>query len=352
MPKKSIINKSAYDNHSDRMNLEEKINIVKNILKDKKVIIAFSAGSDSTLLAHLSKEVSEKTLAITIDNGLFGKDFIENARNSTKKLGINHEIITVNFYEDNEILKNNSRRCYNCRRLMYEKILQTAKEKDYDYICDGNNISDLVADRPGILITYEYDMKTPLIEARLTSKEIHEYLETNNIQYHKSTTCLATRIATDTPIKEDTIEKINRCESYIQENTNCQIVKVRSLDTDAIVEVDDISEIIKEEKHKQICDKLKKEGYKRILLNLSPIVDDDEIILEYADGSYRYQLPYHINIEKTIEKLENIRYNEAEIETSNIMIYESGLVEGYGYKCYDEALDEFMNILTKIRRKR
>ena len=30
MPKKSIINKSAYDNHSDRMNLEEKINIVKN----------------------------------------------------------------------------------------------------------------------------------------------------------------------------------------------------------------------------------------------------------------------------------------------------------------------------------
>ena len=38
----------------DTMNLNDKINIVKNILKDKKVAIGFSGGADSTLITYLS----------------------------------------------------------------------------------------------------------------------------------------------------------------------------------------------------------------------------------------------------------------------------------------------------------
>lgn len=62
------------------MDLEEKINLVKNILSDKKVAIGFSGGADSTLLAYLSSLVSKETLAITIDNHLFPTDFINNAK--------------------------------------------------------------------------------------------------------------------------------------------------------------------------------------------------------------------------------------------------------------------------------
>ena len=50
------------------MNLEDKIEIVKNILKDKKVAVGFSGGADSTLIAYLASKVSSDVLAITIVN--------------------------------------------------------------------------------------------------------------------------------------------------------------------------------------------------------------------------------------------------------------------------------------------
>ena len=39
----------------DKMNLEDKIKIVENILKDKKVAVGFSGGADSTLIAYRDK---------------------------------------------------------------------------------------------------------------------------------------------------------------------------------------------------------------------------------------------------------------------------------------------------------
>ena len=192
------------------MSLEDKIEIVKDCLKDKKVAIGFSGGADSTLIAYLASQISSEVLAITIDNHLFPDNFLKHTQDMAKELNIKHHIIDINFYEDSEFLKNSPSRCHSCRNLMYEKIKEHALKNGFDYVCDGNNISDLVIDRPGILITYKMEFETPLIEARLTSKEIHEYLNKNNIRYSKSTTCLATRIPTNTKITSEKIEKIKK----------------------------------------------------------------------------------------------------------------------------------------------
>ena len=60
------------------MDLEDKINIVKSILKDKNVAIGFSGGADSTLIAYLASKVAADTLAITINNHLLPTGFVEN----------------------------------------------------------------------------------------------------------------------------------------------------------------------------------------------------------------------------------------------------------------------------------
>ena len=333
------------------MIIEDKINIVKDILEDKKVAIGFSGGADSTLMAYLSSEVASDTLAITIDNHIFPEGFIEHAKAMTQSFGISHEIIDINFYDDEEFLSNLPSRCYTCRNLMYNQIKQMAVKKGFDFICDGNNISDLVNDRPGILITYKNDFKTPFIEAKLTSKEIHEYLDKNNIPYSRSTTCLATRIPTNTPVSHEKIERTDYSENYILTNTNCEIVKVRDSGEIAIVEVDKINEILRDNKFNLINDELKKQGYSKVALNLSQIDDNEYISIDYGKGSFSYQLPYTINLENTKKQMENIiSDDEDKIETDKITIFKDGLIKGHDLESYELALDTFMEILPKLRR--
>lgn len=336
----------------DTMNIENKINIVKNILKDKKVAIGFSGGADSTLIAYLSSKVAKDTLAITIDNHLFPNDFTQNTAKTANLFKIKHEIIDIDFYKDKTFLLNDSRRCYNCRTLMYDIIEKTAQKNAFDFICDGNNISDLVQDRPGILVTYKKSFKTPLIDAKLTSKEIHEYLKKHNIPYSKSTTCLATRIPTDTEIKKEKIDKIRHCEDFILNNTNCEIVKVRDFESNGIVEVDNIYEILRDDKYKQINDELKQYNFKKVSLNLSPIKDNDHITIDCESDSFSYKLPYTINIENTKKQIKDklINVNKEKIELENIEIYQNGLIKGFNLKNYETALDTFMDILSKLRR--
>ncbi len=334
------------------MTLEDKIEIVKDILKDKKVAIGFSGGADSTLIAYLASKVSSDVLAITIDNHLFPDNFIKHTQNTAQEFNIKHHVIDIDFYEDEEFLKNLPSRCHSCRNLMYNKIKECAIANGFDFICDGNNISDLVIDRPGILITYKMNFNTPLMDAKLTSKEIHEYLNKNNIEYSRSTTCLATRIPTNTQVDRDKIEKINESEKILSDISGCELVKVRDFNEVSICEVNDFSKIINENSFNEINDELKSIGYKKVCLNLSPLDDDEDITLDYENGQFQYQLPFTINLENTKSKLikKIVFENSEKIELEKISINKNGLIEGHNFKNYDEALFEFMDTLPQMRR--
>ena len=228
------------------MNLDEKIEKVENTIKNRKIAIAFSGGADSTLLAYLASKVSDKPIVITIDNHIFPTGFIKHCKKTAKEFGIKHKVIDLNFYEHENLLSNKSDRCFVCRDLMYGNIKKYATDNGYESVLDGNNISDLVLDRPGILITYKNNIESPFIHAKLTSKEIHEYLNKHNIPFSRSTTCLGTRLPTNTKMTPENIKQVSASEDFIYEKTNCEIVKVRNNNGLALCEVDDLNKILNE----------------------------------------------------------------------------------------------------------
>ncbi|MCC7553583.1 MAG: ATP-dependent sacrificial sulfur transferase LarE [Methanobacteriaceae archaeon] len=321
----------------------DKIKNVEKQLQDKKVAIAFSGGADSTLIAYIAKKVTKDHLAITINNSIMPTDFINDSKEIADYLNINQVVIKDDFYDYSEFLENKSNKCYLCRKRMYEHITKVAKDNGFNTVIDGTNISDLLDNRPGILINYKNNIVSPFVNAKLESFEIHNYLRENNIPYLKASTCLGTRIEVNKPINKDNIKIIQKSEDFIKSNTNAEIVKVRKKDKTAICELDNIDDIIN--KRTLIVDYLKSLGFKKIYLNLSEIEEDNPIKLDYIGNDFNYQLPYNINLNATFNVLK-----ENNISLNNLKLFENGEIKGENFKNENEAKEEFINILPVIRR--
>jgi len=159
------------------MKLEEKIEKIRENLKDKRVLVAFSGGADSTIVAKIANDVSESTIAVTVDNGVLPTDCILNANEIAKKIGIEHIVMKEDFLEDEAFRFNHPNRCFICKNKMYAKLNDIAREMEFDTIADGTNISDLLEDRPGIMVNYDKNILSPLVYAGVTSKEVREILK-------------------------------------------------------------------------------------------------------------------------------------------------------------------------------
>ena len=352
------------------MDINIKINKVKEILKNKKIALAFSAGADSTLLAYLAKEAGADVLAITYNNQIFPSGFLEFAKRRASEIGIRHEVIEGNFLDVDEFVENSPRRCLLCRNLMYDAIKQKAHEEGYEIIIDGNNITDLTHDRPGILMKYKYEIESPFIEAELETYEIHQFLEDNHIEFSKATTCLATRVKTNEIVTIDKVNRIDYCESFIKEKTNCDVVKLRENNNVATIELDSLETIVDIEKLESIFKELKEAQYEKILLNIDFNDEDEDLVLDEeleigkSNFTLRKKLPFGINITETskvlnefdgesidnIDSLEDIGYIKLNIDEKESKIFRDGKISIENNKNKEDAKQSLVKILPLIRR--
>ena len=116
--------------------------------------------------------------------------------------------------------------------------------------------------------------------------------------------------------------------------------------------MDNLEEILENNKYAQIQAELKRKGFKKVALNLSEIDDDEFITIDYENGSFSYKLPITINIENTKKQLDDEIKSDSidKINLNDISIFENGLIVGHNFDNYENALYRFMEILPKLRR--
>ncbi|MCL2687920.1 MAG: ATP-dependent sacrificial sulfur transferase LarE [Methanobrevibacter sp.] len=349
------------------MNINEKIKEVEKILEGKDIAIAFSGGADSTLVAYLAKKVAKNVLAIAFNNEIMPSNFLINLKKIAESIDIPLEIIDENFLELESFRENNSKRCYICRKTMYSEIKEEAHEKGFEIIVDGTNISDLLEDRPGILVNYENNILSPLVNAGIEKEEVISFLEDNNIFYSKSTTCLATRIKVGEEITGKKINRIKYAEDLIKNITNDETVRVRDIDDTAQIEVKDIEKLLNKNTLKLIESELKAVNFKKITLDIGTTSREKKEILIYKPCKdeankimFENELPYNINILPTCEELENmgkVKCSEKmgvamiDIDGSNITLFKNGKIVARKVKNKEEAQNILIKVLPLIRRK-
>ncbi|HEY0196863.1 MAG TPA: ATP-dependent sacrificial sulfur transferase LarE [Methanobacterium sp.] len=348
------------------MELKEKLDKARNSLKDKKVLIAFSGGADSTLLAKLANESSLEAVAVTVDSGVLPKNFIDKARKIAAEIGIPHEILKENFLEDELFRMNPAQRCYICKNKMYSILEQYAQEKNFDTIVDGTNISDLLEDRPGVMVNYQKNILTPLAYGGLTAEEVRDTLKDLNLDYSQSTTCYATRIPTGTEITTKKINRIEYAETMIQNITGLEVVRVRDEDGEARIEISDVDKLLNSSTLNHINSELNAVGFKKVLLDITAYGDSDKELVIYKPCRdeankimFETELPYHIDIQETCQELESLGKVKCsakmgvamiDLNGSNITIFNKGKIVARRVKDKENAQELMSKVLPLIRR--
>lgn len=248
-----------------------KINNLKEYIKDLgKVAIAFSGGVDSTFLVKVCKDVlKENAVAITIASPYIPKWEIEESKELTASLGIEHIIIDMPIAE--EIKFNPKDRCYKCKKKVFSKIIEKANSLGIVNIIDGTNKDDESDYRPGMVALKELKIKSPLLELGFGKDDIRSHSKELNLPTWSKPAyaCLLTRLQIGEEITEEKLDRTEKAEVFIS-SLGIKGIRVRNHGELARIEVQpkDIENILDKETLESIALELKALGYKYITLDI------------------------------------------------------------------------------------
>lgn len=204
--------------------MKEKLEEQLAALIKNKVCIAFSAGVDSTVLLYACCEAAKKEgipldhiAAVTFSTVLHPQADLQEAKEITKQLHIRHEVLVVDELKNPKVIANGIDRCYHCKKELFSKALEFAKQNGYAVVLDGTNADDHKSYRPGIRAIRELGVISPLSDQGLTKQEIRALAAQMGLSCatKPATPCLATRIPYNTPLEPQTLQKIEEGEEIL-----------------------------------------------------------------------------------------------------------------------------------------
>jgi uncharacterized protein len=254
--------------------LDAKYARLVGLLRDmQSVVVAFSGGVDSTLLARAAGDaLGERALLVTADSETYPEAELDETRRLAALMGLRHVVVRTEELANPEYARNGANRCFFCKEELFSRLAPIAEREGIGAIVYGANLDDLGDHRPGMKSAAERGVRAPLIEAELTKQEIRDLSRALGLPTwdKPSFACLSSRFQYGDRITAEKLRQVDAAEAFVRSLGFSQF-RVRHHERLARLEIplDEIARLWEEGRHAAIVARFRELGYLYVTVDLS-----------------------------------------------------------------------------------
>lgn len=182
--------------------------------------MALSGGVDSTFLAKIVEDYATKSpVAVTISTEFGTEAEVDYAKDMARSIGIDHEIPDVKVLDHPKIANNDIKRCYYCKKIIFEEIIKYGNQFGDCVIFDGTIVDDMDEYRPGLQALEDLEIISPLRDFGFNKNDVRQISRDLGLDVHDkpSSPCLATRLPYNKRVNLDLLAKIEHGEELLKD---------------------------------------------------------------------------------------------------------------------------------------
>ena len=183
-----------------------------------RVIVAFSGGVDSSLVAYVAAEtLGDDALAVTSGSKSLKRSDLALAGELAEKWGMRHRIIVTDEILKPQYRANPVNRCFHCKTSLYDALERIAADEHYQHVLNGTNTDDLGDHRPGLVAARNYDVVSPLVDAGFAKRDIRALAGALGLENAEKpqAACLSSRFPYGSHITEARLAQVEAAEDAL-----------------------------------------------------------------------------------------------------------------------------------------